>query len=101
MKWTTRFGEPVIVYTDEDLELAAPLFQKARELWVRDGRDEGSVVMGAGIGVLYLPKRARKPREYIVIPSPFQGDGGRNVHVPLNYLARHGVAAFHVYGRMD
>ncbi len=105
MKWMKRYDHEVIVYQDEDLQRAAPLFAAARQLWERDATHDdkfkGSIVVGAGIGVLYLPKRARKPREKIVIHSPFQSDGGGSVRIPLNYLARHGIAAFHIYGRMD
>lgn len=108
MKWTSlhgRGGDEVIAMSDLDLKKAAPIFAEAAAMWERDGtnadRTSGSVVIGSGIGVLYLPPRCRKPREHIVIPSPFQSDGGGSIRHPLNYLARHGIAAFHVYGRMD
>jgi len=101
MRWVMQFDSLVSVMTDEDLVKAAPHFSEARRMWKEYGRDGGTCVRGAGIGVLYLPPRCRNPREQVVIPSPWQGDGGDSVRIPLNYLARHGIPAFHVAGSMD
>ena len=105
MKWVKQYGQDVIALQSEDIERAAPLFREAEKLWERDAtefdRHRGTAVLGAGIGVLYLPARCRKARELLVIPSPFQSDGGGSVRTPLNFLARNGIAAFHIYGRTD
>ncbi len=105
MKWLNGTSGPILAIQDEDLVRAGPLFVRAAELWLRDAtsRDHtgGTVVIGAGIGVMYLGPRKRQPVGKIVIPCPFQSDGGGSVRVPLRYLAYHGIAAFHVAGRMD
>lgn len=99
--WMDYLGKPALVLLREDLVRAQPLISCAAALWLRDYADGGSVVIGSGIGVLYLPPRCRKPREHLIIPSPGLGDGGRSIRTPLNYLARNGIAAFQIYGRMD
>lgn len=100
-KWVKRWKKDALVLLPEDIDRARALFQKAEELWRRGCRDEGSACLGAGIAVLWLPPRCRKPQVKIVIPSPVQGDGSRSVHIPINYLCRNGIAAFLEYGRAD
>lgn len=96
-KWT----KGILALEENDLIVARDIIKKAKELWKEYGRDEGSCVIGAGIGVMLLRKKCRKPIEYIIINSPFQGDGSRNISIPLNYLARNGIAAFRIIGRID
>ena len=101
MKWIEYLGEPHLVLRDEDLARAAPLIREAAELWRRDYRDEGAGVTGAGVAVLYLPPRCRKPVDHVIIEPPGQGDGSGSVRTPINYLSRHGVPCFFECGRRD
>jgi len=100
MRWIVQHEQLVSVMTDEDLAKAAPLFEQALRLWQRYGVEGGSCVLGAGIAVLYLPPRCRKPVERVVIPSPWQVDVSRTVSMVLKYLALHGIPAFHEPGRV-
>lgn len=104
MKWIKGDSLPTLAMQDADLDRAMPLFAEARRMWAHDGQHvegRGSAVIGAGIGVMYIPPRCRNPRERVVVECPFQTDGAITVWRPLLFLARHGIPAFHVYGRLD
>lgn len=42
----------------------------------KQGRDDGTCVLGAGIAADLIPPRARNPKRRILIPAPFQGNVG-------------------------
>ena len=100
-KWIKSRRGDCIVYTDDDLKRAEQYFIEADRLWKKHYKDDGSVVIGAGIAVLYLPPRCLNPKEKIVISSPGQGDGSDSVNIPLNLLALYGIGAWFEPGRMD
>jgi hypothetical protein len=94
-------GEDVIALLPEDIKLAKPIFEQAQELWDKNYKDEGSCVIGSGIGVLFLPRTCRKPLQKIIATPRGSGDGRRSVEIPLNYLNRRGIPAFWVPGSLD
>src|SRR3990172_8276190 len=67
------------------------------------GRDEGTCVLGAGIAVRVIRKRARYPRTRILIDAPFQGNVGsrKACERGLALLRAAGLDAFWHDGRMD
>jgi len=96
-----RWVRENLCLTDADLVRAEPVIKRAEEIWKRHYIDEGSCVIGAGIGVLYIGRGQRAPRERIIIPTPGQGSGAESMKAVLDFLHLHGIAAFEVYGRLD
>jgi len=96
-RWTME----KLCLTDADLVRAQPVIKQAEEIWKRHYVDKGSCVIGAGIGVLYIGRGQRVPRERIIIPTPGQGDGAESMKGALYFLHLHGIAAFEIYGRLD
>jgi hypothetical protein len=100
-KWIKYFDEDCLVMLPKDLEIAKPIIEKARKLWSKSYKDEGSAVLDSGISVLFLPKHCRKPVEKIIISPMGLGDGSGTIDIPLNYLNRCGIPAFWTPGRID
>lgn len=101
-------------YTDYELHQLETQIEKATLLW-RDGckayfrakGDIGSCVLGAGIYVMHLGPRQRKPRKKMIISatqvSPAQGSciWESCKDVPMDYLKREGIEVFYEYGNLD
>ena len=93
-------------YREADLAKYADVIAQAKALVAEDvkiGRDEGTCVLGAGIAIHVIPKRARYPRTRILIDAPFQGNVGsrKACERGLALLRAAGLDAFWHDGRMD
>lgn len=93
-------------YREADLVKWAPAIADA---WLlvnkdaKDGRDEGTCVLGAGIAAWVIPKRGRYSRCRILIAAPFQGNIGsqRACARALASLRAAGLDVFWHDGRLD
>lgn len=101
MKWVTYCDEDCLAMQDDDLLLAKPLIERAREIWVKNYKDIGPVTYSSGITVLFLPKKCRKPKKHIIIPSPGQGNGADSVNSAMDFLHRYGIPCFFEEGVLD
>lgn len=69
--------------------------------------DEGNCVVGAGIEIMYIPPRCRKPRREMIISSrdvacaqgSLNWERGKD-HV-ISYLRDNGIDAIYNWGMMD
>jgi hypothetical protein len=50
--------------------------QKAAQEDTAAGKDSGTCVLGAGVCINVIPQHARKPRRFVVLHAPFQGNVG-------------------------
>ena len=105
-----------MIYESNLPESFDKVVHKAKLLWKnaaineynKDNRqDIGTCILGDGICVNIVPKRCRKPRKVMIIPSSSvaqcQGSAhyDRCYHVAIEYLKSHGIDAYYHYGTMD
>lgn len=112
MKKVKVFDTEVTVYNDKDLEISAATIHNANLLWkcktreyIEKNGDMGSCVLGAGIDVYHLPKRARKPKTITIINAPSMAQGSicweHSVKDIIQYLKDNGIEAHYNCGWMD
>lgn len=84
--------------------MAASRWATSAAEYVAKHGDQGTCVLGAGIGVMFLAKRKRVAEELVLIPAP-GGQGSltweASVEEVLGVLRSRGVDAFYMPGWMD
>lgn len=101
-------------YRPEDLAKLQNVIWNARDKWralceknLKNFGDTGTIVMGAGIAISYIPPRCRYARSHIIIHanevSRCQGalNWETNISSILDFLRANGVDAYYEPGRMD